>query len=85
MAESVYLTAALLSALCAVMLFRGYRRNGLSLLLWSGLCFLGLSLNNALLFVDIVVVPSVDISVFRSLSALIGLTLLIYGLVSEAA
>ena len=53
MAELVYGLCALTSAGCAALLFQGYRRSGTRLLFWSSLCFAGLALNNALLFVDL--------------------------------
>jgi Family of unknown function (DUF5985) len=83
MATIVYVLCALTSAACAVLLLRGYARNGVRLLLWVGLCFVGLALNNILLVVDVRVVPSMDLSLWRSLPALAGLMLLIYGLVWE--
>ncbi|HYH83176.1 MAG TPA: DUF5985 family protein [Longimicrobium sp.] len=83
MATIVYVLCALTSLACAVLLLRGYARNGVRLLLWVGLCFVGLALNNILLVVDVRMVPSVDLSLWRSLPALAGLMLLIYGLVWE--
>jgi hypothetical protein len=83
MAEAVYLLCALTSALCAGLLLRGYRASKSSLLFWSGLCFLGLTLNNVLLFVDLVVMPDVDMRVWRSLPALLALLVLLYGLITE--
>lgn len=83
MATLVYVLCALTSLACAVLLLRGYARNGVRLLLWVGLCFVGLALNNVLLVVDVRVVPEVDLSLWRSLPALAGLMLLIYGLVWE--
>ncbi|HET7460143.1 MAG TPA: DUF5985 family protein [Longimicrobium sp.] len=83
MATLVYVLCALTSLACAVLLLRGYARNGVRLLLWVGLCFVGLTLNNVLLVVDVRVVPDVDLSLWRSLPALAGLMLLIYGLVWE--
>jgi len=85
MAEFVYLLCASTSALCAFLLIRQYLRSRLHLLLWSSLCFLGLAANNALLFVDIVVVPDVDLSLPRTLVALLGLTLMVFGLIWERA
>jgi len=82
-ATLVYVLCALTSLACAVLLLRGYARNGVRLLLWVGLCFVGLALNNVLLVVDVRVVPEVDLSLWRSLPALAGLMLLIYGLVWE--
>jgi hypothetical protein len=85
MATVIYLLCALTSLACAVLLLRGYARNRVRLLLWVGLCFVGLTLNNVLLLVDLRVVPSMDLSLWRSLPALAGLMLLIYGLVWETS
>lgn len=84
MGTVIYLLCALTSLICALLLARGYRQSGARLLLWSSLCFAGLALNNTLLFIDMRVVPSTDLSVFRSLPALAGLLLLIYGLVWDS-
>ena len=81
MATLVYALCALTSTACAFLLLRGYRRSGFRLLLWSGLCFGGLALNNVLLFVDKRVIPEMDLSVWRTLPALAGIALLLYGFV----
>jgi hypothetical protein len=80
----LYLLAALTSVSCMVLLFRGYLRGGPRLLLWSALCFVGLSLNNVLLFFDLVVFPtSVDLRVARLVAALAGLLFLLYAFIFE--
>lgn len=79
----VYILCALTSAGCAVLLLRGYKRSGFRLLFWTGLCFAGLALNNLLLFIDVGVVANVDLSVWRTIPAVIGVLLLMYGLVME--
>jgi hypothetical protein len=81
MAEAVYVLCAATSLGCAILLFRSYRRSRTQLLLWSSLCFVGLAMNNVLLFVDLVVVPSIDLSIARNLTALCALMLLIFGLI----
>jgi hypothetical protein len=83
MATLVYALCALTSVLCAVLLLRGYLMSGVRLLLWAGLCFVGLALNNVLLFVDLGLMPGIDLTTWRSMPTLIGLSLLIYGLVWE--
>jgi hypothetical protein len=83
MATLVYALCALTSLTCAVLLLRGYFRTGVRLLLWSGLCFAGLAANNVILVVDLRVVPAVDLSVWRTLPALAGIVILLYGLVWE--
>lgn len=84
MATVVYALCALTSLACAVLLLRGYASSRVRLLLWSGLCFAGLAVNNILLFVDMRIVPEVDLSVWRSIPAVIGVGLLLYGLVWDA-
>jgi hypothetical protein len=84
MAEAVYLLCAGTSVLCALLLLRAYRANRTRLLFWSGLCFAGLALNNILLFVDLVMVPTgVDLAILRNSTALVSLVILLYGLILE--
>jgi hypothetical protein len=84
MPELVYVLCALTSVLCAGLLLRSYRANRTRLLLWSTLCFVGLAINNILLFVDIVLVPDTSLQFFRTSSALIALALLTIGLIWES-
>ena len=84
MAETVYLLCALTRVLCAGLLFRSYRGNRSRLLLWSTLCFVGLAMNNILVFVDLVLVPEIDLRLLRSLAAIVGLSTLVIGLVWES-
>ena len=85
MAETVYVLCSLTSLACAVLLLRSYMgQRQVRLLLWSALCFLGLTISNVLLFVDLVVLPEVDLSTLRSLVTLISLVVLIYGLIWDA-
>lgn len=83
MPETVYVLCSLTSIACAALLWRGYRRSRARLLLWSSLCFVGLAVNNVLLIVDVRVVPTTDLSVWRLLPALIGVGALLYGLIWE--
>jgi hypothetical protein len=76
--------AVLTSISCTVFLLRAYAANGLRLLLWSGLCFVFLSLNNVLLFLDVVVFPEMDLRPYRLVTALVGVLFLLYGFIWEA-
>src|SRR5690606_2069102 len=77
--------AALASFGCMVLLFRGYARSGVRLLFWSALCFVFLTVNNALLFVDTILLPTqVDLRPFRLSAALVGIACLLYAFVWEA-
>ena len=81
----VYVLCALTSLACAVLLLRGWRRSRQRLLLWSGLCFVFLTLNNILLFLDVVVFPvEVDLRPYRLAAALIAVGFLLYGFVWES-
>ena len=80
----VYILCAVLSLSCAVLLFTGYRKNKFSLLLWSSIGFFGFALNNALLFVDIVLIPQTDLSIIRTVPALVGMVVMVYGLISDS-
>ena len=83
MAETIYLLCGATSIACACLLFRGYRTSRGRLLFWSSICFIGLALNNVLLFVDLVVLPSTDLQMLRSAMAVIALMVLLLGLVGE--
>ena len=85
LADAIYALCALTSLVCAVLLVRGYRRSRVRLLFWSAWCFAGLALNNILLIVDLRVLPQVDLEIWRTVPAIIGVALLVYGLVWESA
>lgn len=82
MAGFVYGLCALTSLMCTFLLMRGYLRTRSTILFWSGLCFAGLTLSNAVLILDKVVFPDVDLSPWRGWSTLLSVSLLIYGLIN---
>jgi len=84
MATAVYILSALISLACAALLLRSYMQARTGLLLWAAVCFLGLTLNNTLLFVDKVVATDVDLSLWRTIPALAGMLALVFGLLWEA-
>jgi hypothetical protein len=81
MAETIYTLCFLTSLACAWLLLRSYRRTGHRLLFWSGLCFVGMTLNNVFLLLDKLVFPNVDLMPFRLGASLSALLLLLYGLI----
>lgn len=83
MAAIIYFLCTLTALTCAYLLLRSYLRQRFRLLLWSGLCFAGLAINNMLLVLDRIFLPEIDLSLVRLLSALIALLPLLYGLVWE--
>lgn len=83
MAEAVYLLCALTSVLCAALLIRSWLRSRARLLLWSSVCFVGLAINNVLLFIDLIVVPEVDLAMARTIVALFSVGVLAIALIWE--
>jgi hypothetical protein len=78
------LLAVLTCLACTLLLFRGYARSGLRLLFWSALCFVCLTVNNVLLFVDLPVFTELDLRPYRLGAALAGLLFLLYGFIAES-
>ena len=83
MAIAIYTLCALTSLISSWLLSRAYWRTRSRLLLWSAISFAGLALNNLALWVDKLVLPQIDLSVLRTLIALIAMLALLYGLVWE--
>ena len=84
MASAVYILGALTTLACSILLLRGYFRGRKRLLLWSGLCFAGLTLSNALVFIDLALAPGINLYVWRLSSAALAMLLLLYGLIWES-
>lgn len=83
MAPVVYMLGTLVTLACGILLLRGYVSGRKRLLLWSGLCFLALAVSNLLVFVDLVILPDVDLYRWRLLFAAIAMLLLLFGLIWE--
>lgn len=81
MATIIYTLCAITALLCAVLLLQAYRRSRYPFLLWSGLCFVGLTANNALLVVDKLIIPGSDLSTWRLGIGLLAMLVLLYGLI----
>lgn len=81
MAKLIFSLCSLTALGCAWLLLRGYLRDRSPVLLWSGLCFVGLTLGNLLLIIDRFIMPQVDLLLWRLTVALIAVLLLVYGLV----
>lgn len=85
MAPLFYGLCTLTALFCAALLLRAYARSRYRLLLWGGLCFLGLTLNNALLVIDKVVIgPEVNLFTWRLVAGLAGMLVLLYGIIFDA-
>lgn len=86
MAPLFYGLCTLTALFCAVLLLRAYYRSRYKMLLWGGLCFLGLTANNALLVVDKMIFPEPEINLFtwRLVAALTAMLVLLYGIIFDA-
>jgi hypothetical protein len=84
MAAAIYTLCTLAALLCTYLLLDAYRRGRYRLLLWSGLCFAGLTVNNLLLVIDKIVLPTVDLSLVRTSVALLAMVILLYGLIWDS-
>lgn len=85
MAEVVYVLCALTSLACALLLLRSWRHSRFRLILWTSACFIAFAVNNAILVVDLAIVQQTDLATLRNLVALTGVSLLLYGLITEGS
>jgi hypothetical protein len=80
----VYLLCAATCLLCAVMLLRGYATRRVRLLFWSGLCFVGLMGENVMLYINLLLGPDIDLSLWSKLPGLAALVVLLFGLIWDS-
>ncbi len=83
MSATIYILAFVTNLICSFLLLRAYRAVMKRLLLWSGLCFAGLALSSAMVFVDLVIFPRTDLYLIRLGISVAAMALLIYGLIFE--
>jgi hypothetical protein len=81
---AVNILGAVTAGLCAVLLLRAYARVRKRLLLWCGLCFAGLTVSNALLIIDLFLVPEISLYRQRLLVAAISMLAMLYGLIFKS-
>lgn len=82
-AEGIYLACGAISLVAAVLLLRYYRARRTRLLLWSCIAFIGLAINNVLVYVDLGLLPTVDLAIPRTAAGAIGMLVLAYALATE--
>ena len=82
-AEAIYLLSAATSLLAAFLLMRQYRASRTPLLLWSTIAFLGLAVNNVLVYTDLVLMPQTDLALYRAFFGAAAMMALLYGLIRE--
>jgi hypothetical protein len=84
MVSIVYGLGSLTSTLCAWLLFRAYYRTRTNLLFWSAFYFTCFALSNAVLFIDLILLPERDLMIWRTIPTFIGIFGLVFGIISEA-
>jgi predicted lysophospholipase L1 biosynthesis ABC-type transport system permease subunit len=84
MGPAVYSLGTLTTLACAVLLLRGFAATRKRLLLWSGLCFIGLTISNVVRFLDLVILTEVDLYLWRLLPAATAMALLLFGLIWDS-
>jgi hypothetical protein len=83
MAAFVYILCAVTCGVCAALLLRKGQPRRHNLLFWSGAAFVSFTLANVIVFIDLVVVPDIDLMIWRNLLTLAGIALLLFGLIWE--
>jgi hypothetical protein len=80
---TVYLLCLLTSGACALLLLRSYGSARTRFLAWIAVGFVALAINNLLLVADLVLLPSVDLWLWRQLVLAICIGVLLFGLIWE--
>ncbi|HUJ00792.1 MAG TPA: DUF5985 family protein [Usitatibacter sp.] len=83
MAIVIYSLCALTCLVAAALLLRGYAHTRFRLLFWSGLCFVTLTLSNALNVVDRLTPTQINLIPARLVTALAAVVLILFGLIWE--
>ncbi len=81
MAVALYVVCFLVALTCAALLFREYSRHRVRLLLWGAICFTGLAASNAMVFVDLRILTSIDLYRWRLALAAISTLIFLFGLI----
>ena len=84
MTMSLDVLTLLTTLLCAGLLLRAYQNVRKRLLLWSGLCFVGMAVGNALRIADLRIFLALDLYTYRLSTTAIAMCLLLWGLVWES-
>ncbi len=79
----VYLLCFATCAACTFLMARAYRRAGTRLLFWCALCFFFLTINNALVVIDVIPSPETNLLAYRQVAAFAAVAVLIHGFMWE--
>lgn len=84
MRSAVYILSSLTAGGVSVLLLRSYVRSRVRLLFWSGICFIGLTANSVMLFIDEIIIPDRNLQIMKTSVAFAGMLCLLYGLIWES-
>ena len=77
----VYALCFATSVMCTWLLFRSYRKSSARLLMWSAACFILLAVSNLVVILDILVIPEVDLRIYRLTLSLSAVLTLLFGFI----
>ena len=83
MAPFIYALCAITSSVCAILLLRSYFDSRYRLLLWAGLCFVAITLNNLMMVADKVIFLEEHMLTLRLSVSLVAVCFLLYGLIFD--
>lgn len=81
--DILYLLCFLTSLFCCLLLIRSYRRNSSRVLLWTAACFVFLAIDNLLVVLDLIVLPTVDLALPRLFATFLAIATLLVGFIWE--
>ena len=84
MTAALYILSCITTLICATLLLRGYFNVRKRLLLWSGLCFVGLTISNLFVIADLLLFPNIDLYTYRLGSTAVSMMFILYGLIWES-
>lgn len=79
----VYILCALTSLVCFALLFRQHLRAPSRLALRSSIAFLFFAVANIILFIDLIMLPEIDLMLWRNFANLFGALILLFALTSR--
>ena len=84
MTAALYILTCITTLLCATLLLRAFVKVRKRLLLWSGLCFVGLTISNILVIADLLLFPTIDLYTYRLGATAVSMGFILYGLIWES-
>lgn len=84
MTAALYILTCITTLVCAVLLLRAFANVRKKLLLWSGLCFVGLTISNMFVIADLLIYPNIDLYTYRLGTTAVSMAFLLFGLIWES-